>query len=95
MEKLPTDLTGLHLFRRRLIPEECVPLVNDSLLDHRDGVLVTSWKTIRPKKEMDHGFSCYYLDKGYKISRFYRPTIRSTVITAISFPRNMKRAPIL
>ena len=72
MEKLPTDLTGLHLFRRRLIPEECVPLVNDSLLDHRDGVLVTSWKTIRPKKEMGHGFSCYYLDKGYKISRFYR-----------------------
>ena len=35
-------------------------------------MLVTSWKTIRPKKEMDHGFSCYYLKEGYKVSRFYR-----------------------
>lgn len=72
MEILLTDLNGLHLFRRRLIPEECVPLINDSILDYADGVLVTSWKTIRPKKEMDHGFSCYYLKEGYKVSRFYR-----------------------
>lgn len=72
MEKLPTDLTGLHLYRRRLIPEECVPLIHDAILSCSQDVLVTSWKTLRPKKEMDHGFSCYYLKEGYKISRFYR-----------------------
>ena len=66
------DRTDLHLYRRRLIPEECVPLLQDTILRRETGLIVTSWKTIRPKKELDHGFSCYYLEDGYKISRFYR-----------------------
>ncbi|MDO4293683.1 MAG: DUF402 domain-containing protein [Eubacteriales bacterium] len=60
------------LYRRRLIPAECVPLSDDRILLCQDGLLVTSWKTIRPKKNMDHGISCYYLDDGFKISKFYR-----------------------
>lgn len=63
---------GLRLYRRRLIPSECIPLPNDVILLCRENILVTSWKTIRPKKNMDHGFSCYYLNEGYKISKFYR-----------------------
>lgn len=62
----------LKLYRRRLIPHECIPLPHDIILSYRDGVLVTSWQTIRPKKNMDHGYSCYYLKEGYKISKFYR-----------------------
>ena len=30
----------------------------------------TRWKTIRPKKELSCGASCYLLDKGWKVSRF-------------------------
>jgi len=60
------------LYRRRLIPAECISLHEDTILFYDNVLLVTSWKTIRPKKNMDHGFSCYYLNEGYKISRFYR-----------------------
>ena len=60
------------LYRKRLIPEECIPLFDDVILFFGDDTLVTSWRTIRPKKNMDHGYSCYYLKEGYKISKFYR-----------------------
>lgn len=63
---------SIRLYRRRLIPAECIPLPNDVILTSRDGILVTAWRTIRPKKNMDHGYSCYYLKEGYKISKFYR-----------------------
>lgn len=72
MENRATHQNELKLYRRRLIPEECIPLPDDVILRYDRDVLVTSWKTIRPKKEMDHGYSCYYLKEGYKISKFYR-----------------------
>ena len=59
------------LYRRRLIPEECVLLKNDRLL-HRDAkILVTAWNTLKPRKDIHHGCSCYYLQEGIKVSRFY------------------------
>ncbi len=59
------------LYRRRLIPEECVLLKDDKLL-HRDGrILVTAWNTLKPRKDIHHGRSCYYLQEGIKVSRFY------------------------
>lgn len=72
MKNLSENISGLHLYRRRLIPEECIPLPDDRVLSCDCDTLVTSWRTIRPKKEMDHGYSCYYLKEGYKISKFYR-----------------------
>lgn len=72
MKNLISNLSGLNLYRRRLIPDECLPLPNDVILRCDEDVLVTSWRTIRPKKNMDHGYSCYYLEEGYKISKFYR-----------------------
>lgn len=62
----------ISLYRKRLIPSECVSLHDDAILYHDDNVLITSWKAIHPRKDMDHGFSCYYLKEGYKISRFCR-----------------------
>ena len=60
------------LYRRRLIPEECVLLKDDKLL-HRDSrIIVTSWNTLKPRKDIHHGFSCYYLEEGFKVSRFYK-----------------------
>ncbi len=58
------------LYRKRLIPLECNLLDKDEILYQNDQILVTKWTTIRPKKELSHGFSCYFLDKGWKISRF-------------------------
>lgn len=60
------------LYRRRLIPDECVLLKDDELL-HRDSrIIVTSWNTLKPRKDIHHGCSCYYLDEGLKVSRFYK-----------------------
>ncbi len=60
------------LYRRRLIPEECVLLKDDKLL-HRDSrIIVTSWNTLKPRKDIHHGCSCYYLEEGVKVSRFYK-----------------------
>ena len=64
-------MTVSALYRRRLIPEECVRLKDDIILLNEPGLLVTSWKALKPRPDLSHGFSCYYLDEGYKISRFY------------------------
>lgn len=58
------------LYRKRLIPNECIRLDQDDILLRSEQMLVTRWHTIRPKKELDHGVSCFLLDKGWKISRF-------------------------
>lgn len=59
------------LYRKRLIPEECILLKNDRLLHRDDQILVTAWNTIKPRKDIHHGCSCYYLQEGFKVSRFY------------------------
>lgn len=58
------------LYRKRLIPNECIRLDRDEVLLRSDKMLITRWHTIRPKKDLDHGVSCFLLDKGWKISRF-------------------------
>lgn len=63
----------LILYRRRLIPEECILLKDDVILLSQDGLLVTGWKALKKRQDLHHGFSCYYLNEGYKISRFYAP----------------------
>ena len=59
------------IFRKRLIPEECILLKDDILLYRDAKLLITSWNTLKPKKDLDHGISCYFLNQGYKISKFY------------------------
>ena len=58
------------LYRERLIPQECIPLKDDVILYHDDDIIVTSWKALHPKHDLDHGYSCYFLDKGIKVSKF-------------------------
>ncbi|MCR5595268.1 MAG: DUF402 domain-containing protein [Lachnospiraceae bacterium] len=60
------------LYRKRLIPSECILLGDDVILHCDEDIIVTSWNTIRPKKELHHGTSCFYLKKGWKVSRFLR-----------------------
>lgn len=60
------------LYRKRLIPQECIRLDKDLILYRDERLLITRWDTLRPKKNFTWGISCYVLDKGYKISKFFR-----------------------
>ena len=59
------------LYRKRLIPEECVLLKDDRLLYRDEEIIVTAWNTLKPRKDLHHGLSCYYLGVGIKVSRLY------------------------
>lgn len=64
-------MTTPALYRKRLIPEECILLKDDIILDMNEEYILTKWNTLKPKKILHHGDSCYYLHKGVKVSRFY------------------------
>ena len=61
----------LKLYRKRIIPEECVFLKDDEVLYQDKEVIVTRWHTLHPKKTLHHGYSCYFTERGYKVSKFY------------------------
>lgn len=60
------------LYRKRIIPEECILLKDDRILYQDEQAIVTGWNSLRPKKDLHHGYSCYFLNKGCKVSKFYR-----------------------
>ncbi len=60
------------LYRKRIIPEEIILLDKDEILYCDDERIITKWNTIKPKKILHHGCSCYFLKEGYKVSKFYR-----------------------
>jgi len=60
------------LYRKRLIPEECVELKDDVILSIDGDRIVTKWNTLKPKKDLHHGYSCYFLKEGFKVSKFYK-----------------------
>ena len=60
------------IYRRRLIPAECVLLKNDVIVEQNDEVIITKWTTLKPKPDLSHGSSCYFLKEGIKVSKFYR-----------------------
>jgi len=58
------------LVRKRLIPFESVPLKDDKIVHMEDGLIVTHWDVLKPRKDFQKGISCYFVKEGYKISRF-------------------------
>ena len=64
---------NLKLYRKRVIPAENLLLADDVIVRLTPDLLITSWRSIHPKPEFSHGCSCYYLQRGYKVSRIYRP----------------------
>lgn len=60
------------LYRKRIIPEECIRLKDDVILACHGDYLLTSWNALKPKKDLHHGYSCYFLKEGIKVSKFYR-----------------------
>lgn len=59
------------LYRKRIIPDECIHLKDDMILECNEETIITSWKAIRPRKDLHHGFSCYFFKQGFKVSKFY------------------------
>jgi predicted RNA-binding protein associated with RNAse of E/G family len=62
----------LQIYRKRIIPSECILLKDDEIVEQTPEYIITRWKTLKPKSEFDHGSSCYYLNQGIKVSKFYR-----------------------
>lgn len=83
------------LYRRRLIPEECVLLKDDRILLHADNILVTSWQALKPRKDLHHGYSCYFSKKATKSANSMPQTTPCSTTTATSSPTTItkKRTP--
>lgn len=62
----------LKLYRKRIIPDECILLKDDIILEANEERIVTKWKTLKPRRDFHHGYSCYFLKSGYKVSKFFR-----------------------
>jgi predicted RNA-binding protein associated with RNAse of E/G family len=63
----------LRIMRKRYIPDETVDISGDELLFRSEELLITKWKTIKPKTDFTCGISYTFLKDGYKVSRFYNP----------------------
>lgn len=61
------------LYRKRFVPLETVALKDDRILYESDTRIVTSWKTLKPRKDIGSGISAYFIDKGIKISKVFAP----------------------
>lgn len=62
----------LQIYRKRLIPAECILLKDDVIVEANEEIVITKWNTLNPKAAFSHGCSCYFLNDGIKISKFYR-----------------------
>lgn len=65
-------MNDLKIYRKRLIPDEYILLKDDIILNRTDDFIVTKWNTLKPRRDFHHGYSCYFLKLGFKISKFYR-----------------------
>jgi len=60
------------LYRKRIIPPECILLKDDIIVAQNDEYVITKWNTLNPKTDFSHGCSCYFLQEGIKVSKMYR-----------------------
>lgn len=59
----------IRLYRKRLIPAECIELKDDEILRMDDNIIVTRWKSLKKRDDFAAGLSCYFLKKGIKVSK--------------------------
>ena len=48
-------MEDLKIYRKRLIPSECIWLKDDIVLLCNEEFIVTRWTTLRPRKDFSHG----------------------------------------
>lgn len=64
------DNLNLKLYRRRHIPNELTHLKDDRILQYDPGkLLITEWKTLKPRRDFARGVSAFFLDRGIKVSK--------------------------
>lgn len=61
----------LHLYRKRYVPDEMIYLKDDQILTQSENMIITKWNTLKPRRDISHGISVYFMDKGYKVSKIY------------------------
>ena len=65
-------MEDIKIYRKRIMPDECILLKDDIILDKNDETIITKWTTLKPRRDFHHGYSCYFLKDGYKVSKFLR-----------------------
>lgn len=60
------------LYRKRIMPQECIHLKDDIIIEYSGDIILTKWNALKPKKDLHHGYSCYFLKEGFKVSQFLR-----------------------
>jgi protein associated with RNAse G/E len=65
-------MESLQIYRKRIIPDQCLLLKDDIIVERTDEHIITKWNTINPKVNFTHGCSCYFLERGIKVSKFYQ-----------------------
>lgn len=60
------------IYRKRIIPAECILLKDDVIAAQDEETVITKWDTLNPKAAFSRGCSCYFLAEGVKVSKMYR-----------------------
>ena len=60
------------IYRRRIIPQDCILLKDDIIVAQDEETVITKWHTLNPKPAFSHGCSCFFLNEGLKVSKVYR-----------------------
>lgn len=59
------------IYRKRFFPEETILLDKDQILYYDGELMLTSWNTLKPRRDIARGVSAYFIEKGIKVSKVY------------------------
>ena len=59
------------LYRKRFIPNEMIYLKDDKILYQSNSLIITTWDTLKPRKDISSGISAYFMEEGYKVSKIF------------------------
>ncbi len=63
-------MEDVKLYRRRYIPNELIYLKDDEILSIDSEKVITKWNVLTPRHDFTHGVSCYFINEGFKVSKF-------------------------
>ena len=79
------------LYRKRLIPQECVLLKDDVILECSEDIILTKWCALKPKNICTTAIPAIFRRKVSKSANSIPKIIRSFTGTAISLTMNTKK----
>lgn len=59
----------MEVYRKRFIPNECIKLEDDIILENNDEYFITKWFPIKPRTDIKRGVSIVIYEKNIKISK--------------------------